>query len=358
MAKEKEPLDWKKVAAQFAEMRQTGGMTDMRTMMRLQQRLQSMTKEELVTAFDEIAALDLPEESHAMLEQMLIGPLVQKDPELALTKFIDRLGDDRGAMGWTLSNAMEQWAKKDPAAATAWFDQQIAAGKFESKSLDGVSKSRNQFEGALISILLSSDPEAAALRLGAMPEDQRDEVFTNGNFQLLKEESQQAFAKLVRSQVPEKDQARTLAQQASRFVADGYAKVTEFMNRIEATPTERTACVEQAVSSRIQIMSYQKKVTREDFDSMREWTAAESPASTDSLTGKALANIPQGGNSKMKFEDVAELATHYHEASGNDDVLVSFLEGGYARRNKDQSRLMAEKISNPKRRGEILEKLK
>ena len=37
---------------------------------------------------------------------------------------------------------------------------------------------------------------------------------------------------------------------------------------------------------------------------------------------------------------------HYHEASGNDDVLVSFLEGWHARRNKDQARVLAEKISD------------
>jgi hypothetical protein len=59
-AKDKEPLDWKQIAAQFAEMQQSGGMGDMRTMMRFQQRLQAMTQEELVAALDEIGALDLP----------------------------------------------------------------------------------------------------------------------------------------------------------------------------------------------------------------------------------------------------------------------------------------------------------
>ena len=83
--KDKEPLDWKKVAAQFAEM-QRGGMGNMRSMIKFQQRLQEMSKEELVTALDEIAALDLPKESRDMLEQMLIGQLAQKDPEFAVKK--------------------------------------------------------------------------------------------------------------------------------------------------------------------------------------------------------------------------------------------------------------------------------
>ena len=356
-AKDKEPLDWKKIAGQFAEMQQSGGMGDMRTLMRLQQRLQTMTKEELVSALDEIAALDLPEQSRATLEQMLIGPLVEKDPEFALTRFVDRLQETRGGMGWQLSNAMQEWAKKDPVKAAAWFDQQIAAGKFDSKALNGKSQTRTQFEGALVSVLLASDPDAASRRLGAMPEDQRSEVLGQFSFQQLKEENQLAFATLVRDQVPEKDQAKALAGQASRLVGDdGYAKVTGFMDRIAATPTERIACVEQAVESRIQSISYQKKVTREDLDTMREWTETQAPDSTDKVTGKALADSLQSGR-KLEFAEASELALHYRDVSGNDDVLTSFLDSWPARQNKDEARILAAKITDGKRREEILKKL-
>ena len=358
VAKEKEPLDWKKIAGQFAEMQQSGGMGDMRAMIRLQQRLQKMTKEELASSLDEIAALDLPEQSRDMLEQMLIGPLILKDPEFVLTRFIDRLQDGRGGMGWQLSNAMLEWAKKDPPKATAWFDQQIAAGKFDSKALNGKSQSRAQFEGAIINVLLASDPDAASRRLAAMPEDQRGDVLKHHSFQQLKEENQLAFAKLVRDEVPEKEQAKTLAQQASRLVGDdGYAKVTGFMDRIAATPAERTACVEQAAESRIQSISYQKKITREDLDTLREWTKTQAPDSTDNITGKALANSIQGGR-KMDFGEASELALHYQAASGNDDVLTSFLDGWPARQNKDQARVLAGKITDEKRREEILKNLR
>lgn len=356
-AKEKEPLDWKKIAAQFAEMQQGGGMGDMRAMMKFQQRLQAMTKEELVTALDEIAALDLPAASRAMLEQMLVGPLVQKDPELALTRFIGRIQDQHGGMGWQLSNALQEWAKKDPAKASAWFDQQIAAGKFDSKSLDGKSRSRTQFEGALINVLLASDADAAGHRLGAMPEDQRSEVLSQYQFQQLKEEDQLAFAKLVRGQVPADEQAEALAQQASRMVSgDGYSKVTEYLDRIGATPAERAACVEEAAESKIQTISYQKKVTREDLDTMREWVTAQAPEKTGTVTGKVLASASQGGD-KMEFSEAADLAVQYHDASGNDDVLSSFLDGWPARQNKEQARVLAQKISDVKRREEILKNL-
>ena len=357
-AKSKEAMDWKKIAAEMAEMQRSGGMGDMRTMIRLQQRLQSMSKEDLVAALDEIAALDLPEDSRNMLEQMLVGPLIQKDPEFALTRFADRLDDGRSGVSWQLANAMQEWSKKDPARAVAWFDQQIAAGKFESKSLDGRSHTRSQFEGSLIGVLLGSDPDAASARLAALPENQRGDVLSNYSFQNLKEEDQLAFAKLVRGQIPAKDQARTIGQQAARLVGeDGYEKVTGFLNRIGATPAERIASVEQAAQSKIQTISYQKKVTASDLDAMREWATSEAPDSVDRITGNALASTAQNGN-KMKFTDAADLAVKYHEASGNDEVLSNFLGGWAARQNKEQSRLLAEKISDGKRREEVLKTLK
>ena len=355
-AKDKEPLDWKKIAAQFAEMRQSGGMGDMRTMMRFQQRLQAMTKEELVAALDEIAALDLPAESRAMLEQMLAGPLVQKDPELALTRFIDHIQDQNSGMAWQLSNALQEWAKKDPAKASAWFDQQIAAGKFDSKSLDGESRPRQQFEGALINVLLASDPDAAGRRLGAIPEDQRRDVLMQYQFQSLKEESQLAFAKLIRSQVPADEQADTLAQQASHLGSrEGYSKVTEYLDRIEATPTERAKCAEEAAESKLRNQDG-KKVTRENLDEMREWVTTQAPEALASITGKSLGTAMQG-RQKMEFSEVADLALQYNQISGNDDVLTNFLESWPARENKEQARALAEKITDEKRREEILKDL-
>jgi hypothetical protein len=356
-ARDKEPIDWKHVAGQFTEMRRTGGMGDMRAMMRFQQRLQSLGKEELIAALDEIAALDFPAETRNMLEQMILGPLVEKDPELALTRFIDRLQDIDGSLSWQLSNAMQQWMKKDPAAAIAWFDKQIADGKFDSKSLDGKSRPRIQFEGSVFSSLLSSDPDAAGRRLASMPEDQRLDIMSRFSLQRLKDEDQLAFARLVREQVSEDNQARTLAQQASRLVSkDGFSEVTGFLDRIQATPPERSACVEQAALSRIQGISRQHKVTREDLDTLRVWVNAQAPESTGQVTGKALANALQGSR-KLEFAEAAELAVHYHSAAGNDDVLASFLDEWPARQHKEQARILAGRISDAQRREEILKNL-
>jgi hypothetical protein len=356
-AKNKEPIDWKQFAARFGDMNRSGGAGDMREMIRFQQRLMAMSKEELITALDEIAALEFPDETRNMLEQMILGPLVEKDPELALNRFIDRIHDKNMGFSWQLSNAMQQWAKKDQAAAIAWFDQQIAAGKFDSKTLDGKSQPRILFEGSLIHTLLGADPKAAGRRLAAMPEDHREETLSRFGFQQLKTEDQLAFAKLVRDQIPEKDQAHTLANQASRLVKkDDYSEVDGFLDRIQATPAERGACVEKAAVSGIQRFNLEKKISREDLNSMREWVGTQAPEAAGRATGLALANALQSRH-KLEFAEAAELAVQYHEAADNDDVLYSFLEGWPARQNKEQARVLAAKISDAKRREEILKNL-
>ena len=367
-ANTKEPIDWKKLAAQFTEIRQARSTSDTRPLMRFRQRLQAMSKQELVAALDEIAALDCPTETREMLEAMICSPLVEKDPELALTKFIDRFHDRNGfpygnnvLPTWMqLPYAMQKWAEKDPASASAWFDQQIAAGKFDSKSIDGRSRSRESFEAFFLETQLGTDPEAAGRRLAAMPEDQRDAVLAGISYQPLKDEEQLAFATLVREQVSKENQAPTLAEQASNlFGKKDYAKVTEFLDRIQATPAERTASVEQVAESSIQTISHQSKITREDIDTLREWVNAQAPESTGRTTGRALANALQGSH-KLEFSEAAELAAQYHDASDNDDVLYSFLRNSWsvAGENKEQARILVGKISDAKRREERLRWLK
>ena len=352
--KDQEPIDWKKVAGQFAEMRSRGGMTDMQSMMKLQRRLQAMSKDEIGAAFE------TPAEAREMLEQMLISQLAEKDPEFTLKKFVDRLQERDGSMSWSLANAMQAWARKDPARAIAWFDQQIAAGKFDSKALDGKSQPRLNFEGSLINLLLDSDPSAAGSRLAALPQDQRHEALQSGFNHPLTAENEAAFAKLVRDHIPAEEQARTLAEKTSSLVRgdQSYKRVTEFLDRIQAPPPTapnapnapnappRTACVEQVAESELQHISFQKKITRENINKMREWVSSEAPESVGSITGTALANASQNGR-KMEFSEAAELALEYHNAAGNDAVLSAFLESWPARKNKEQARTLAEKIADP-----------
>jgi hypothetical protein len=148
---------------------------------------------------------------------MLFDPLCQKDPAAALTRYLDRIDDLEGMMGMQLNNAIREWSHENPAAANAWFDQQIAAGKFDIKALDGKNRTRKKFESPLIRALISTDPAAAATRLKSLPEDQRVE-FLCGQLSDLKDKDQFAYANLVRSGLPQETQARALTCQIQQHL--------------------------------------------------------------------------------------------------------------------------------------------
>ncbi len=356
-------IDWEEMAEAFGEMSRTGGMKDMRTMMSLQSRLQKMSKEELVAALDEIAALDIDETQRTMLQTMLIGPLIQKDPEFALTRFSKNLGDEEMGMGWQLSSALGEWAKKDPAAATAWFDREIAAGTFDSKSLDGKNRMRTMFESSLVAMLISKDPAAAEARVAALPADQRKEALNGFGFGMrqMKETDHAAFAALVRSQVTQKERIEIFGESASNAAMHGSLEdASKFLDNIAATPDERVKAAEKAALGRLQGKGFQSKVGTEDVDEMRTWLSTEAPGSVDRVTGESIGNLASfGGHSMggMKFQEAADLALKYHESSGDDDVLTGFLDKAQTFQHTDEARELAGKISDPKKREEALEKL-
>ncbi|NJM37950.1 MAG: hypothetical protein HC845_08910 [Akkermansiaceae bacterium] len=157
--------------------------------------------------------------------------------------------------------------------------------------------------------------------------------------------------------MPEKESADALASRAASLAySESYAVVTEYLDRIQATPAERAASVEQSAERKMYYLSSKRKVIREDIDAMREWANAQSPETTDQATGKALAAATQSGK-KLEFSEAVALATHYHDAAGNDEVLVSFLSAaGYT--DKEQARSLVEKIADPEKREKLLEKWK
>ena len=93
-----EAIDWVEVAGMFGEMKNGGGVGDMRKMMSFQSKLRKMDKQQLLAALDQIQALELDDDTRMTLENMLIGPLAEKDPELVLNRFSDRLGDRKSVV--------------------------------------------------------------------------------------------------------------------------------------------------------------------------------------------------------------------------------------------------------------------
>lgn len=354
---DREPIDWKEIAAQFSEMN-NGGMKDMRRMMSFQRRLQAMEADELIQALEEIGSLELGDQERMMLEMRLLGPLVNKDPELALMKFSERIDEEGSGMSWQLSNALGEWAKKDLPAATAWFDKERAEGTFNSKSLDGKSQSRIRFESALISTMLATDFGKASERIASISRDQRKDVLSSFGFNNLKNDDDAAYARLVRSQLQPEEQTEVLSERAANLARmGGFEKVDGFMDRIAVTPEEREASVSEAAKAFIQGKSWQSRITTDQIDEMREWVGKQSPDSVGQLTGSAIATALNNGQG-TKFSDAREMVLKYHDETGGDDVLIGFLSERNSRQNKEEARKLAGKISDPVKRDEILENLK
>ena len=353
LAQEKGPTDWKKLAAQMME-RESGG--SLRTYLRIKEKFSALSKEELASALDEIATVDMPEETRRELQFLLLDLLCNQDPEYALTRHFGLASNEDGSTQQRLVDALASWAGKNPVAATAWLDQQIAAGKFDSKFLDGKSPTWMNFEGSLIMTLNSTDPAAAVARLKSLPEGQRNQSLTGFG---IDDKDQLAYANLVRNGLPEKAQAEVFGWQIQGMMLGegGYTKVTEYLNRIQVTPAERVIYVQAAAACRIDDLSQEKKLTREDIDAMRDWTTSQAPGTTDKVTGFALGYST--GLETMEFSKTAALATQYHEASGNDEVLIGFLMACVPEDSfKEDARVLAAKISDVKKREEILNRFK
>lgn len=353
-AKDPKAVDWKEIASKMTVGQ--GIMPDMRAMMEIQRKIMAMNAAEIGAALEEIAALELEPQARTQIEQMLIGLLAQKEPQLVLERYFDKLDDPNSGMSWQLAHSFQQWLGKDPAAAAAWFDARIAEGKFESKSLDGRSQGRLQFEAALVSSLLASDPAAAGKRIALLPEDQRRDLFQQGMFMNLKPGSEKAFAELVREHVPESQRGQAFQSAAGMMIHQGgYEKVGTFLDDIEATPDERRSIASEAANTKMQQIAQHGTLDRAAVDEMRGWLSKQSPDDVDSITGRSLGNL---WNPNVNWEDNAKLIGELHAGGASDDVLISFLGGHQTSQHKEAALELAGKIADEAKRAETIQQIK
>jgi hypothetical protein len=365
------PAHFKKLAALMAEVRRTGSKLKM---MRLEQQCKDLTQEELISALDEIDGLDTPSGSSAQLKTLLFQELCQNAPESALARLADPSRSDRSEMAKTLASAMREWSPKDLAMAEVWFKEQIAAGKFDSTSLDGESQLQSNFEYALMGAWISCDPAAAAVRLKALTEDQRANVLLACATNPIKEEDQLAFANLVRTLAPENSRISPIASLACCLLSNSaktrvigkflvgdrndlpsdYTPVTEFFERIQATPEERAAGVEICVLEKIGFL-FSGHLPLEKIDTIRAWAMEQAPGVADKVTSELLWCKSFSGST---FSEIAEMATQYSSAADNDGILFEFLSHKVSESDKGEARLLAEKITDPERRQLVLDGLK
>lgn len=343
-------IDWKDLAGKMGQMR-GGGMQDMRAMMRMQRLILDLSAEELCGQLDEIAALDIEDSARKQLQGMILGALAEKDPKLTLERFGAELGDESSGMHWQLASALRKWADTDPAAAGVWLDRQIAAGKFESKSLDGRNQSLVQFESSLVGALLKTHPAAATARVAALPESQREQFFQQGFFFQLQKENEAAYAKLVRDSMAADKVGGILANTAGMVAMNGgFERVDGFIASSHATEDEKKAIVEQVMKNKMS-QGGDSKIDIDELDKARAWGASQSPGVVDKATGEALANsLWRGGDVKK----ASEIALKYNESSPNDEVLVAFVKSAQVRQQSaDEIKALIDKIKDPALREEI-----
>jgi hypothetical protein len=350
--------DWRGLATELVALRGGSSRSGMQAILEFQRRIAEMSQQEILAALDAIAAMDLSPDARDLLEAALAGRLARLDPKALLTRHVDKLAAPPSVLSGQLPAAMREWAKQDDAAASQWLNDQIAAGHFDSKTLDGRNDLRSQFEAVLLESLLGADLQSAASRLAAIPEDQRREVLEKLPFANLTASERELYAHLIRQFIPADERAGSFAHLASQLLAaQDDESLSHFLDAVQATAEERTAAARQLAESQIHTLSLAGEVRKEDVDQLRSWLDRQAPGQTEMITGKALAEAAQKGG-RLSFDDASQLVLHYQNASGRDEVLIGFLTSYSARSNFEQAQPLLEMIADPQRRAEILAQLK
>lgn len=347
-------LDWKAIAVKAGKGAES---VDLKSMLEWSRQIEGMSDLEILEALDGMDAMALDDRQREALEDLLIDPLIEKNPQLALERFADRIGKDDDNIGWRLSTAMAGWVKADSTAAMAWFDRQIAAGTFDSRTLDGRSEARIEFEGALAGELLGSSDALVARRISALPEEQRREALEQISFSELSPAARDAYVGLVRGLVPADERDGSFSHMVADLAEEsGFGEVDAFLNRVNATPEERLVSAKEAANTRLGMIAEDREVTAGDVDAMRAWVEKQAPGTTDRVTGEALGDAAQDGG-EFNFDAASKLALEYHRRSGGDEVLAAFLESFAARSNSEQALPLLDQIRDPKLRDRLRDSL-
>lgn len=339
-----EPIDWARAVQRSSD------QANLLEKIELDKRLAAMSLNELIAALEETRKQGLPEE---WISRIFIPALAAKDPRTALDRFSGLAGDDFSVVA-ALQGVLKTWAGKDLEQACGWLDSQIAGGKLMTTSISGVNAVRAYYERVLVGALISSNPELAGERIGKMTEEEAHQVlrgFESDTRDGLKKEDHATFARIARAGLPEAMRLDVLSDLAGRLSEKGDTEVAEYLAGIQATPVERDSCVATAVAQKISNWGSKRAVTFEEVDTVRGWALSQNAEGVDTATGKALGKgIHDDG---MSFGEAADLALHYQETPGGDDILVGFLST-HTNEHCAEAHPMAEKIKDPVKRAALV----
>jgi hypothetical protein len=330
---------------------------------RLEKLASEMSGDELVKAYTEMAALPVEAEFRNYLESMMLDELKGKNPEFAFSQYLAKCQNE--SIDPIRMGDFRKWLGKDPAAATAWYESQVAGEVFD-KTLDGKSPTMIPFESAFIMSLLASDPAAAEQRLNKLPPDLRISVGTY-MWDVPKENSKD-FVDILRRSMPMEEYMAILKDNSLtdnfRFDSKNDPKeIQKNMDRLGFSPEERSTLMAQQFAEAAKYRAMRdtgNDPSREKFDDLRARIQAIDPSSADQATGVALQSYLGNSKTTGAQDFVEKIATDYHDSGAGDELLIPLIEGsanGSISYPKDRARVLAAKISDDRLREEMLQKL-
>ena len=319
-----------------------------------------MTRDELLAGLVEMESAELSVAEQSMASSFL-SQLAAIDPRLAFDRFGHHLFDSADPLSPTLRFSFNRWAKKDVAAACSWFDQQLAAGRFDPEN-EQHEYLREKLEEFTFHALLASDPEKAAARLETYSLEHRNSILSS-YYDQVPEREQAGYANLIRSLLPTDQSTKalstfilqyTLGPQLSK--SEVYDKAAAAMDRINATPAERGAMIESSIPHIFRDMADRGKITSADLDQLRQWTDAQAPEITAKLTGQVLdAAVTRNGN--LHYSEAVEMLLACHQSDQNDQGLIAFLAGESTPDYPETAIKLAKQITDETLRREWLDRL-
>ena len=330
---------------------------------RLETLASEMNGEELARAYVDMAALPVHAPFRNYLESLMLKELEKKNPEFAFSQYIERNQDGGAVLGGY--GRFDQWLARDPAAATNWYERQLAAGTFD-KSLDGNSPAMVPFESAFIMPLIASDPTAAEERMKNIPPNLRAKL---GPYMWgVSKENGQAFINMLRRTMPMEEYVDILRNNSlternfGLDVGDDPKTAQKNLESLGITPEERSTLLAQQFAELAQYRAMRdigNTPSREKFDDYRKWVQAIDPAAADRATGVALQSYLEKSKNADALDFIEKVATDYHVAGARDELLIPLIEGSANGSSlpKDKARALATKISDGRLREGMLQKL-
>lgn len=303
-------IDWVILAKMNTSNR--GGMPrNIKSYIKVQQKLLSMEIEEIQKSLKLIARLELLPRERQGLEMMLASVMIEKDPQKALQHYEKYLGKNESGMSYQLRDAFGKWARKDPSAALAWFDMKKAKGAFKSKELDPNAGGAREFEAQGLSALLASDPAQVDARLQGLPEKEIRQLLSNSslwNQNPGADGNNKAYYDLVRRHLDDEGQKDVIGTSiAMAVIRNGdLSQASEKLAGADLTGAERAAAIDKVTQHYARPWDREPAELREVYT----WAQTEDPDRAEELAGKTFARYGNHRNTDFEatFQEILELS--------------------------------------------------